>query len=58
MVTVPDKSDFCFTIKVDSTENIYDLDYEQRNVHITFDWCDPVFTIEDPLVNVTVIVGG
>ena len=55
--TVPNNSDFCFTVKVDSTENIYDDEYEQQNVKLTFPWCTPQFPVSTETVEIVYIVG-
>ena len=54
---VPDNSDFCFTVKIEGDENIYDDDYEQMNYKIEFDWCTPVFQIAEPIIYVDYNIG-
>ena len=44
MTEIPDNSTFCFAIKVKSTENKYDTDWQQQNIKISFSYCEPIFT--------------
>ena len=55
--SIPDITSLCFTIKVDSTENIFDLDNDQIDVEVTFEFCDPIWTETENLMKYQYIVG-